>query len=110
MYTFEGIENSIVSEVDDRGGAVQVEYGGGKSVYFFLANRLLSNVKTFATLNWTYSRSRFSCPSFCISKRSSSFKSNSSSPRARPVPVSVDSNVFRSRRTFVVKADDEGAC
>lgn len=53
--------------------------------HFFLANLLLSNARTFGTSNWTYSSSNSSCPSFCISRRSSSFRSSSSSPRARPV-------------------------
>lgn len=53
--------------------------------YFFLANRLLRRASTFGTSNWTYSSSSSSCPSFCISSRSSSLRSSSSSPRARPM-------------------------
>lgn len=52
---------------------------------FFLAKRLFKSAKTFGTLNWTYSRSRSSWPSFCISKRSSSLRSSSRSPRLRPI-------------------------
>ena len=51
---------------------------------FFLAKRLLRSAKTLGTLNWTYSRSRSSWLSFCISSRSSSLRSNSRSPRLRP--------------------------
>ena len=51
---------------------------------FFLAKRLFSSANTFGTLNCTYSRSSASWLSFCISRRSSSFRSNSSSPRLRP--------------------------
>jgi len=53
--------------------------------HFFRANRLLSRARTLDTSNWTYSRSRSSWPSFCISSKSSNFKSNSSNPRARPL-------------------------
>lgn len=52
---------------------------------FFRAKRLFSNANTFGTLKWTYSKSRASWLSFCISRRSSSLRSSSSSPRLRPV-------------------------
>ena len=51
----------------------------------FRAKRLLSSASTLDTLNCTYSRSRSSCCSFCISSRSSSLRSNSSKPRLRPL-------------------------
>ena len=54
---------------------------------FFLANRLFRWAKTLGTLNWTYSRSRSSWLSFCISRRSSSLRSNSRRPRLRPGEV-----------------------
>lgn len=52
---------------------------------FLRAKRLLRRFSTFVTLNCTYSRSRSSWLSFCISKRSSSFRSSSSRPRLRPL-------------------------
>jgi len=51
----------------------------------FRAKRLLSSVSTLVTLNCTYSRSRSSCCSFCISSKSSSLRSSSSNPRFRPL-------------------------
>lgn len=51
---------------------------------FFLAKRLLRSASTFVTLNCTYSRSRSSWLSFCISRRSSSLRSSSRRPRFRP--------------------------
>lgn len=51
---------------------------------FFRAKRLLSRARTRETLNWTYSRSRSSWLSFCISSKSSSFRSSSNRPLARP--------------------------
>ena len=58
-----------------------------KSFYhpFFRANRLFRSASTFGTLNCTYSRSRSSWLSFCISRRSSSFRSSSNNPRLRPI-------------------------
>jgi hypothetical protein len=52
---------------------------------FFLAKRLFSNTNTLLTLNWTYSRSRSSWLSFCISSKSSSLRSSSRRPRLRPL-------------------------
>lgn len=52
--------------------------------HFFLVKRLLSSASTFGTLNCTYSRSSSCWPSFCISRRSSSLRSSSRSPRLRP--------------------------
>lgn len=51
----------------------------------FRANFLLRWTSSFDTLNCTYSRSRSSWLSFCISSKSSSFRSSSNSPRLRPV-------------------------
>ena len=51
---------------------------------FFLAKRLFRSASTFGTLNWTYSRSSASWLSFCISRRSSSFRSSSRRPRVLP--------------------------
>ena len=55
--------------------------------YFLRAKRLLRRASTLPTSNCTYSRSRSSWPSFCISSRSSSLRSSSSRPRARPIAV-----------------------
>lgn len=59
---------------------------GRRNLYhpFFRAKRLFRRANTLVTLNWTYSRSRSSRLSFCISRRSSSLRSSSSKPRARP--------------------------
>lgn len=72
---------------------------------FFLEKRLLSRAKTFETLNCTYSRSRSSWLSFCISRRSSSFRSNSSNPRARPRSLSAWSKGLLSGGTYLCNAN-----
>jgi hypothetical protein len=69
---------------------------GGNHQPFFRANRLLSKLSTFGTLNWTYSRSRSSWLSFCISSKSSSLRSSSNRPRLRPGMSNV-SKCFQNR-------------
>jgi len=52
---------------------------------FFRAKRLFKSARPLDTLNDTYSRSKSSWLSFCISSRSSSLRSNSRRPRFRPL-------------------------
>ena len=79
---------------------------------FLRANRLLSSASTLGTLNCTYSRSRSSWLSFCISSRSSSLRSNSRRPRFRPVvsqSLRFKLESWERMLTLIVERDDEGA-
>lgn len=119
-----GFDNTCSSEERnhplDQRSIVRVRKGGIMIVVvcdeggyhpFFLANRLLRSTRTFDTLNCTYSKSRSSWLSFCISRRSSSFRSSSSNPRFRPDLVSTSSPLQPESRTLtlVVKRDDKGS-